>query len=192
MPATSGRSRCSGLLAIHARLLAGTRLEEHGGRTHTSQNWIGGSDFNPCSASFVPPQHEHVEPLLDDLCAFCNEDSLPAIVQAAIAHDGPGAAAGEPRRATRGHHRQSVRPAPPGRAAPGSEAIVAGRAGLAKRSDGPMVRHFAGALSARCPAAATPLSPNTKPSPLNSGRAVPIIGAIRPLSSMDRAHGFGP
>ena len=74
------------VLAIHARLLAGTRLEEHGGRIRRSQNWIGGSDHNPCSASFVPPPPEHVEALLDDLCAFCNRDSLPAIAQAAIAH----------------------------------------------------------------------------------------------------------
>jgi Fic family protein len=52
----------------------------------TEQNWIGGSSYNPCSAAFVPPPHEHVERLLDDLCAFCNMDSLPAIAQAAIAH----------------------------------------------------------------------------------------------------------
>jgi Fic family protein len=50
------------------------------------QNWIGGSDFNPCSAAFVPPPPEHVESLLEDLCAFCNSGSLPAIAQAAIAH----------------------------------------------------------------------------------------------------------
>lgn len=74
------------LLAIHARLLAGTRLEAQGGRIRTSQNWIGGSDYNPCSASFVPAPPEHVEALLDDLCAFCNHDYLPAIAQAAIAH----------------------------------------------------------------------------------------------------------
>ncbi len=74
------------LLAIHARLLAGTRLEKHGGRLRTTQNWIGGSDYNPCSASFVPPPHDEVEALLDDLCAFCNGDDLPAIAQAAMAH----------------------------------------------------------------------------------------------------------
>lgn len=74
------------VLAIHARLLAGTRLEEHGGRIRMSQNWIGGSDYSPCSASFVPPPPEHVQALLDDLCTFCNRDSLPAIAQAAIAH----------------------------------------------------------------------------------------------------------
>jgi Fic family protein len=74
------------LLSIHRRLLAGTRLEEHAGKLRTTQNWIGGSDFNPCSAAFIPPPHEHVESLLQDLCAFCNEDSLPAIAQAAMAH----------------------------------------------------------------------------------------------------------
>jgi Fic family protein len=74
------------LLAIHRRLLAGTRLEEHGGSLRTEQNWIGGSDYNPCSAGFVPPPPEYVERLLEDLCAFCNDDTLPAIAQAAIAH----------------------------------------------------------------------------------------------------------
>jgi Fic family protein len=74
------------LLAFHRRLLAGTRLKAHGGRIRTEQNWIGGSDYNPCSAAFVPPPPEFVHDLLDDLCAFCNEDALPAVAQAAIAH----------------------------------------------------------------------------------------------------------
>ena len=74
------------LLAVHRRLLAGTRLEEHGGRIRTVQNWIGGSDHNPCSAEFVPPPPEAVAGLLDDLLVFCNDDSLPALAQAAIAH----------------------------------------------------------------------------------------------------------
>jgi Fic family protein len=74
------------LLEVHRRLLAGTRLERSGGAIRGEQNWIGGSSFNPCSAAFVPPPPEHVEDLLRDLCDFCNEDSLPAIAQAAIAH----------------------------------------------------------------------------------------------------------
>ncbi|MDQ2736463.1 MAG: Fic family protein, partial [Pseudomonadota bacterium] len=61
-------------------------MEEHGGQIRTEQNWIGGSDYNPCSAAFVPPPPEMVSDLLEDLTAFCNEDSLPAVVQAAIAH----------------------------------------------------------------------------------------------------------
>ncbi len=32
------------------------------------------------------PPWEMVDPLLDDLCAFCNDSSLPTVAQAAIAH----------------------------------------------------------------------------------------------------------
>ena len=74
------------VMEAHHRLLAGTRLAEHGGRIRTVQNWIGGSDYNPCSAAFVPPPHDLVEALLADLVAFCNDESLPAVAQAAIAH----------------------------------------------------------------------------------------------------------
>ena len=74
------------VLEAHRLLLAGTRLAEHGGRTRAVQNWIGGSDYNPCAAAFVPPPHELVDELLSDLAEFCNDDSLPAVAQAAIAH----------------------------------------------------------------------------------------------------------
>jgi len=74
------------LLEAHRRLLAGTRLDEYGGQIREEQNWIGGSSFNPCSASFVPPPPEVVRDLMEDLCAFCNTDDLPAVVQAAMAH----------------------------------------------------------------------------------------------------------
>jgi Fic family protein len=74
------------LLEVHRRLLADTHLSQHAGRLRVVQNWIGGSGYNPCSAAFVPPPPESVEPLLVDLCAFCNDDHLPAVAQAAIAH----------------------------------------------------------------------------------------------------------
>lgn len=74
------------LLEAHRRLLAGTQREQMGGHIRDEQNWIGGSSYNPCSAAFVPPPPEHVRALLDDLCAFCNTDSLPAVTQAALAH----------------------------------------------------------------------------------------------------------
>jgi Fic family protein len=74
------------ILAIHRRLLAGTRFEVHGGRVRKEQNWVGGSAYNPCAAAFVPPPPEEVPPLLADLADFCNDDSLPAVAQAAIAH----------------------------------------------------------------------------------------------------------
>jgi len=74
------------LLDLHRRLLAGTRLEAHGGRLREVQNWIGGSDYNPCSAAFVPAPPELVEELMVDLVAFSNSNSLPAVAQAAVAH----------------------------------------------------------------------------------------------------------
>ena len=74
------------LLETHRRLLAGSRMEEYGGRVREVQNWIGGSGYNPCSASFVPPPPEVVDDLLADLVEFCNSDSLPAMAQAAVAH----------------------------------------------------------------------------------------------------------
>ena len=74
------------LLEVHRLLLDGTHLQEHAGRMRTVQNWIGGSSYNPCSAVFVPPPSEAVPGLLDDLIAFCNDDGLPSLAQAAIAH----------------------------------------------------------------------------------------------------------
>jgi Fic family protein len=74
------------LLDFHRRLLAGSRLDAHAGSIRTEQNWIGGSSYNPCSAAFVPPPPEYVPALLDDLCAFCSSEPLPAVAQAAIAH----------------------------------------------------------------------------------------------------------
>jgi len=76
----------AGVLEAHRLLFRGTRLEDHGGRIREQQNWIGGSAYNPCTAAFVPPPPEFIESLLQDLCAFCNSDDLPAVNQAAIVH----------------------------------------------------------------------------------------------------------
>ena len=78
--------RVEHLLAIHQRLLTGTRLEQYAGKIREEQNWIGGSSYNPCLAAFVPPPHDRVEALLQDLARFCNDDALPAVAQAALAH----------------------------------------------------------------------------------------------------------
>ncbi|CAN5789439.1 N/A [soil metagenome] len=84
--ASADQVTVDGLLEVHRRLLAGTRLDEHAGQIRTVQNWIGGSSFNPCSAVFVPAPPDHVAALLEDLCDFIDGDALPAVVQAAIAH----------------------------------------------------------------------------------------------------------
>jgi len=74
------------LLEVHRRLLAPTNMAIHAGVIRTQQNWIGGTSHNPFGAAFVPPPPEDVPELLEDLCGFCNDDSLPAVAQAAIAH----------------------------------------------------------------------------------------------------------
>ena len=56
------------------------------GRIREEQNWIGGNDYNPCGADFVPPPPEHVLPLLDDLFDAMDDDRLPPLVQAALVH----------------------------------------------------------------------------------------------------------
>ena len=73
--------------AIHEVLM---REDEHGaaeaGVVRSDQNWIGGSDYTPRGAVFVPPQPELLNALLDDLAAFMVRTDLNPIVQAAIAH----------------------------------------------------------------------------------------------------------
>jgi Fic family protein len=72
--------------AIHARLMEKAPNAHVAGQIRTRQNWIGGNDYNPCGADFVPPPPEHVGPLLEDLCEAINDDLLPPVVQAALVH----------------------------------------------------------------------------------------------------------
>jgi Fic family protein len=71
---------------IHRVLLEWAPNPRIAGQLRTSQNWIGGNDYNPCGAAFVPPPVEDVKPLLDDLRLFVNDVTLPPLVQAAVAH----------------------------------------------------------------------------------------------------------
>ena len=80
------RARLSDFLDIHRVLLERAPNFQIAGRFRTSQNWIGGNDYNPCGAGFVPPPPGEVERLLDDLCVFIDDVALPPLVQAAIAH----------------------------------------------------------------------------------------------------------
>jgi Fic family protein len=78
--------RPADLQDIHRVLLQRAPNSQIAGRFRTSQNWIGGNDYNPCGAAFVPPPPGEVGRLLDDLCVFANDIALPPLVQAAIAH----------------------------------------------------------------------------------------------------------
>ncbi|HKG01918.1 MAG TPA: Fic family protein [Conexibacter sp.] len=74
------------IVAIHHTLFEGTVDEALAGGVRREQNWIAGSAYSPAGADFIPPPHEYVEELLDDLAAFLNLDDLPVTLQAAIAH----------------------------------------------------------------------------------------------------------
>jgi Fic family protein len=74
------------VLGIHAALMRHSDQGTIAGRVRTAQNWIGGNDYNPCGADFVPPPAEEVPALLDDLVGFMNTDRYPPLVQAAVTH----------------------------------------------------------------------------------------------------------
>ena len=74
------------ILAIHRRLMEREPNPRIAGRFRTGQNWIGGNDYNPCGADFVPPPREHLDGLIADLCEAINDELLPPLVQAALVH----------------------------------------------------------------------------------------------------------
>jgi Fic family protein len=74
------------LTGIHRRLMQKSPNPRIAGEIRTRQNWIGGNDYNPCGADFVPPPPEGVSELLTDLCQAINDEGLPPIVQAALVH----------------------------------------------------------------------------------------------------------
>jgi len=74
------------LQAIHVRLMERATNRQVAGRMREEQNWIGGNDYNPCGADFVPPPPEYLPSLLADLFDAMDDDRLPPLVQAALIH----------------------------------------------------------------------------------------------------------
>ena len=73
------------VLAMQAALMQRHHPEAARG-WRTEQVWIGGGDFGPHGAAFVPPHHERVPAAMADLMAFIRRDDLPVLAQAALAH----------------------------------------------------------------------------------------------------------
>ncbi len=71
---------------VHARLMSATATRHIAGTIRTEQNWIGGNNYNPCGADFVPPPPERVDALLHDVCHTIDDTVLPPVVQAALIH----------------------------------------------------------------------------------------------------------
>lgn len=78
--------RLEDLAEIHAVLMAPDRDHDDGGSFRAEQVWIGGSSDRPIDAVFIPPTHDLVPALLQDLIAYLARDDVPPIAQAAIAH----------------------------------------------------------------------------------------------------------
>jgi Fic family protein len=73
------------ILDMHEALI-GPSHPEWVGHWRGEQVWIGGSNYGPHGALFVPPRHERVPAAMADLVAFMQRDDVPALIQATIAH----------------------------------------------------------------------------------------------------------
>lgn len=75
--------RVDNIVDLHASLLP-HEASHHGLRA--VQNWIGGSDWHPLEAAFVPPRPERLPELMDDLVTYMAGGLHSPIVQAALVH----------------------------------------------------------------------------------------------------------
>ncbi|WP_099041825.1 Fic family protein [Mycobacterium neglectum] len=77
----------SAITSAHEALMRDDAQESaFAGKLRSVQNWIGGSDYSPRGALYIPPPPETVQAYMDDLVAFTNRGDMPALLQAAIAH----------------------------------------------------------------------------------------------------------
>jgi len=74
------------LVEVHRVLMENTRDAHLAGAVRKSQNWIGGSNYSPPGAVFVPPPEDQVGRLLADLATFMGRSDLSPTLQAAVAH----------------------------------------------------------------------------------------------------------
>jgi Fic family protein len=73
------------VLEMHRALLEQSNPDMVG-RWRAEQVWIGGGSLGPHTAQFVPPHHDLVPGLMDDLLVFADRTDLPRLAQTAIAH----------------------------------------------------------------------------------------------------------
>ncbi len=83
----AGPITAEAILDAHRSLMAPDfYASQEAGAWRTVQNWIGGSDFTPLDAVYIPPPADAVPALMNDLLNFVNRTDLPIVAQAAIAH----------------------------------------------------------------------------------------------------------
>lgn len=74
-----------GIKEIHAALMKDT-IKHIAGNFRESAVWIGGTNFSPHEAIFVPPHYTRINNLMNDLIKFSKRFDLNPIVKAAILH----------------------------------------------------------------------------------------------------------
>ncbi|XVX20573.1 Fic family protein [Actinomycetota bacterium] len=78
-----GRIDVAHIVRLHASLLP-DESKHHGIRT--AQNWVGGSDWHPLEADYVPPPPGEVPRLMADLTDYLATGLHSPLVQAALVH----------------------------------------------------------------------------------------------------------
>ncbi len=73
------------VLAMHSALLI-DHQPEIVGRWRDQQVWIGGNDYGPHQAAFVPPHQDRVPAAMADLIEFSRRSDIPVLVHAALIH----------------------------------------------------------------------------------------------------------
>ncbi|BAJ74983.1 uncharacterized conserved protein [Microbacterium testaceum StLB037] len=73
------------IAAMH-RVLMESQPRHTPGEYRGEQVWIGTRGDSPVGAEFVPPHHERVAPLIDDLAEFAVRWDVPSLTSVAIAH----------------------------------------------------------------------------------------------------------
>ena len=75
----------SAILNMHDALLRDS-APAIAGRWRDQQVWIGGGDYSPHAAQFIPPHHDRVPAAIDDLIRFIARTDTPTLAHAAITH----------------------------------------------------------------------------------------------------------
>ncbi|WP_322756160.1 Fic family protein [Frankia sp. Cas3] len=80
--AEPGAITVDGIVNLQRTLLPGHR---HTG-TRSVQTWLGGSEWNPLDAAFIPAPPSEVVSLMTDLAAYASGDAHPPLIQAGLVH----------------------------------------------------------------------------------------------------------
>jgi Fic family protein len=83
--ALADRLDTAAIIEMHAVLLGGETPDQVG-HWRGEQVWIGGGDYSPHGAVYVPPVHRLVPEAMDDLVAFMARIDIAPLIQTAVAH----------------------------------------------------------------------------------------------------------